>query len=300
MPASNDTRVRVDGFWKMSATMRPASASRGARRRLQLGARGRAARAARRRVSSAPVRKWRGKAGRIRQRCCVLTWNLFHGRRCPTRRARCSPSSPRGSPAGSGTSRCCRRCRRGGRPSSAARAGASARTALTSRNWLLPPAPLGRASAAPTSIKSGGGGAQRDPRARARRSREHRVRTLRVVARAARGARRAPGARLVGRATCTPRRTPRRARRPTSTLRRATATAWAARRAGRARRRPQHARIRARPGFAHVGRPQRRPRPRARLRAGRRRGVRSTAARSPTTRRSLAHVARKDRREEAS
>ena len=59
MPTSKDTRVRVEGFSKISATLRPASAredsgarlelERAVEQRVQLGG-----------VSSAPVRKWRG------------------------------------------------------------------------------------------------------------------------------------------------------------------------------------------------------------------------------------------------
>ena len=157
----------------------------------------------------------------------VLTWNLFHGRSVPdaprellrrVRRAR--------SPAGSGTSRCCRRCRRGGRRRSGARAGASARTALTSRNWLLPRRALGRA-APPRPHQVLGRRRQRDPRAR---------RGGRRAPRCARCARGPSGAWCTacawsaagGSATCTPRRTPRRARRPTSRCAAATAIAWAA------------------------------------------------------------------------
>jgi hypothetical protein len=36
MPTSKDTRVRVEGFWKISATLRPGERPRGQRRRLQL------------------------------------------------------------------------------------------------------------------------------------------------------------------------------------------------------------------------------------------------------------------------
>ena len=37
MPTSNDSRVRVEGFWKISATLCPASAREEQRRGLQLG-----------------------------------------------------------------------------------------------------------------------------------------------------------------------------------------------------------------------------------------------------------------------
>ena len=53
------------------------------------------------------------------------------------RGARCSPSSAAALAAGPGTSRCCRRCRRGGRVPLGEASGASARMALTSRNCLL-------------------------------------------------------------------------------------------------------------------------------------------------------------------
>ena len=220
-------------------------------------------------LSSAPVRKWRGKAREDTARCCVLTWNLFHGRAVARRAARAAaPTSPRGSPAGSGTSRCCRRCRRGGRPRSGARAGPSARTALTSRNWLLP-APRWAAERAPRPHQVLGRRRQRDPRARRGDRASTAVRTLRALARAARGARRAPRARLVGRATCTPRRTPRRARRPTSTCAARTAIAWSAGAPVVLGRRPQPARARWSPASTHAAGQRRRPRLRATATRGR-------------------------------
>ena len=144
----------------------------------------------------------------------VLTWNLFHGRSVPDAprelladfAARLAgwewdvallQEVPPWWPPELG-----RACR------------ASARTALTSRNWLLP---LRRwaAERRPDVIKSWGGGANailvRGERVR-RAPPAHAAR----LARAARGARRAPRARLVGLQPARARRTPRRARRPTS------------------------------------------------------------------------------------
>ena len=82
-PASNDSRVRVDGFSKTSATDRPSSglASSGcafiaAARSIRASSSSRA--------SSVPSRKCRtGKRGILRPRCEVLTWNLYHGRAVP-------------------------------------------------------------------------------------------------------------------------------------------------------------------------------------------------------------------------
>ena len=59
MPTSKDSRVRVEGFSKISATLRPASAREDSGARLQLERAVEQRVAARRRVSSAPVRKWR-------------------------------------------------------------------------------------------------------------------------------------------------------------------------------------------------------------------------------------------------
>ena len=118
IPASNDRRVRVEGFSKMSATLRPSSA------RDDSGA----AFSASARSSSAPqlvavelgpgeqVARQAGQSMVTYARMRVLTWNLFHGRAVPPagrdlqRRVRCQRS-----PAGTGTSRSCRRFRRGGR-----------------------------------------------------------------------------------------------------------------------------------------------------------------------------------------
>ena len=132
-------------------------------------------------------------------------------------------TSPRSSPRGSGTSRCCRRCRRGGRRRSAARAGRSARTALTSRNWLLPVSRWA-ARRRPDLDQVVGRRRQRDPRARRARGRAS------PAARCARGPSGAWSTACAwsaggGSATCTRRRTPRRARRPT----------WRARRPRRSR-----------------------------------------------------------------
>src|SRR4051794_21294181 len=82
MPAWKDTRVRVDGFWKSSATLRPSSAREASGSRLSASARSRiACRSSA--PSSAPVSRWRGKCGNVRRCMNVLTWNLFHGRAVP-------------------------------------------------------------------------------------------------------------------------------------------------------------------------------------------------------------------------
>jgi hypothetical protein len=116
---------------------------------------------------------------------------------------------------------------------------ASARTALTSRNWLLP---LTRRAARrrPDVIKSWGGGANAIL-VRGERVLEHRLRTLRAwpERRVVHGVRLRSA--LVGPATSTRRRTPRRARRPTSRSRR-DGHGVGGGRARRARRRPQHPR----------------------------------------------------------
>ena len=126
----------------------------------------------------------------------VLTWNLFHGRSVP--------DAPREQLADFAA-------RLAGwewdvallqevppwwPPELGRACGASARTALTSRNWVLSALALGRA-AAPGLIKSWGGGANAilvRGEAVGRAPCPHAA----LVARAARGARRAPGARLVG------------------------------------------------------------------------------------------------------
>ena len=134
----------------------------------------------------------------------VLTWNLFHGRAVPAaprsllrrvRRAR--------SPAGSGTSRCCRRSRRGGRRAlGRARGRRAQRTALTSRNALLP---LRRAIAdrRPDLIKSNGGGANAILVRGARDRRAPRAQRCAAGPSAASCHARAPRRRDVGRATST-------------------------------------------------------------------------------------------------
>ena len=161
-----------------------------------------------------------------------------------------------------------------------------------------PPLPLGRA-APPRSHQVVGRRRQRDPRAR------------RAQWASTACARCAPGpsgawctacasSAVGGSATCTARRTPRRARRPTSTLAAQTATEWSAGAPVVLGRRPQHARIRSSPASTHAAEPQRRPRPRATAARGRRRGVRWIAARSRTTSRCWRRLPRKDRPEEAS
>ena len=65
IPASNDTRVRVDGFWKISATVRRASASELNGAALSSSARSISSLISAE-LSSAPVRKWRGKPSSVR------------------------------------------------------------------------------------------------------------------------------------------------------------------------------------------------------------------------------------------
>src|SRR5215216_7411121 len=75
MPVSNETRVRVDGLSKMSATLFPSSARDASRSTFSSSARSTSARSSAA-VSSSPVRKW---VGTMR----VLSWNLYHGRDFP-------------------------------------------------------------------------------------------------------------------------------------------------------------------------------------------------------------------------
>ena len=86
-PTSKEIRVRVEGFSKTSAMLRPASASAPtplARGRLSARRRGRAACRARRRPSSSPVRKSRFKQRILRRvEFTAIAWNLFHGRDFP-------------------------------------------------------------------------------------------------------------------------------------------------------------------------------------------------------------------------
>ena len=95
--------------------------------------------------------------------------------RAAARAAACWPSSPRRSPAGSGTSRCCRRCRRGGRRRSRRACGAEHRVGAAPRaTALLGGAPGDRRRATPTcsrptaaarnAILVRGGGDRRAPR----------------------------------------------------------------------------------------------------------------------------------------
>ena len=128
IPASNDVRVRVEGCSKISATVRPGERARRGRRRLEgeRAVQDRVEIAGRQLGAGEQVARQAGQSRGIR----VLTWNLFHGRAVPAAgrpllvRVRAARW-----PAGSGTSRCCRRCRRGGRRRSAAACGASARSA---------------------------------------------------------------------------------------------------------------------------------------------------------------------------
>ena len=172
----------------------------------------------------------------------VLTWNLFHGRSVP--------DAPREQLAEFAA-------RLAGwewdvallqevppwwPPELGRASGASARTALTSRNWVLPRLALGRA-APPRRHQVLGRRRQRDPRARRGDRRAPRAHAA-GVARAARGARRAPGARLVG---LQPARhgALRGARAGRRRAGRADRDRLVGRRARRAGRRPQHARPRS-------------------------------------------------------
>src|SRR4051812_21701013 len=155
MPAWKDTRVRVEGLWKSSATLWPSSAREASGSRLSASARSRIRRRSSA-VSSAPVSRWRGKWGTVRRRCaCSPGISSTAG---PSRRRddRCSASSPRRWPGGSGTWRCCRSARRGGRRRSGAVAVAEYDVALTSRNCLLP-ARRWAAERWPDLMRSGGG-----------------------------------------------------------------------------------------------------------------------------------------------
>src|SRR5438477_11684755 len=86
MPASKETRFRVEGFWKIRATLRRASASDDVGAVFRAWARA-SSPVSSARVNSAPVRRWRGKPGSVRWRelsLRVLTWNLLHGRAVPS------------------------------------------------------------------------------------------------------------------------------------------------------------------------------------------------------------------------
>ena len=158
MPASNETRVRVDGLWKISATVAPRSTSRASGAALSSSARSISASSSSR-LSSAPVRKWRGKR-------CSVRWP--HGARAhlePLPRPRGAAGRPR--PVrrvrgGAGWLGLGRRAAAGGAAVVAAALGASsassARRVLTSRNALLAVRQARRRAAGRTLIKSNGGG----------------------------------------------------------------------------------------------------------------------------------------------
>ena len=254
--------------------------ARGERRRLELERRARAARAARRASSSAPVRKWRGKRGRIRGAMRVLTWNLFHGRAVPPRRARpAAASSPRALAGWAWDVALLQEVPPWWPPALGAAAAREQRTALTSRNALPAAAPRDRARAARTSSSPTAAAPTRSSCA-ARRSPSTARGTLRRWPGAPRGARRAAGRRDVGgqparagalRAARAGR--PRRRARAVTLAPRAGAAA--PRRAGR---RHQHAPAR-RAGLRRRRRPRRRPRARPRP-ASRRRAAEVLDARS--------------------
>ena len=115
MPAWKDTRVRVDGLLKSSATLRPAQRARGQRLALQrVGAV-----EDRAQVVGAELGAGEQVARQVRactaRRAGADLEPLPRAGACRRRGGRCSASSPTRWPGGSGTSRCCRRCRRGGR-----------------------------------------------------------------------------------------------------------------------------------------------------------------------------------------
>ena len=86
-PASNEVRVRVEGAWKTSATVRPVQRVRAQRRGLELGGA----------IQQPPELGGRQflpgqQVSRQARQCTlgamrlrVLTWNLFHGRSVPGR-----------------------------------------------------------------------------------------------------------------------------------------------------------------------------------------------------------------------
>ena len=177
IPVSNDTRVRVEGCSNSSATLRPASASEPSGSALSSPARASSASSSAG-ASSAPVRKWRGdKRGMYRRPpLLVLTFNLFHGRAVPAA-GRPLAAEFAGALAGWEWDVALLQEVPPWWPGPLARAcGASARMALTSRNWGYA---ARRAIAArnPDLLAANGGGCNAIL-VRGRRIAEHRTRTL--------------------------------------------------------------------------------------------------------------------------
>ena len=190
---------------RRSATARPSSAREDARRGLQLERARSSSASSSAAVSSAPVSKWRGRSGEAYGRMRVLTWNLFHGRAVPDRPATALLGRVRGDAGrlGAGTSRCCRRCRRGGRPRSARPRGASARTRADLAQRAAAAAPRGRrAPPGPHQVQRRR--RQRDPRPRRGAIAEHRRAPAAPAARAPRRPRRRAWQTAPGSATSTP------------------------------------------------------------------------------------------------
>ena len=210
IPASNDTRVRVEGFWKISATDRRFSTSELCGAALSSIARSISAYSSSR-DSSSPVMKWRVKRSSVRWPAWrdwrLLTWNLFHGRAVPpagpraAARVHCGARAP-----GNGTRRCCRRCRRGGPPSWHRALDAECRMVLTSRNSVLPCAGRSRSPLArPDQVKRRR--LRRDPRAALRRLDRRAPRPAPGVCGPSGAGCTASGCGGCGSATCTPRLT---------------------------------------------------------------------------------------------
>ena len=159
IPVSNDTRVRVDGFWKISATVRLRSASELNGLALSTSARSISAFSSSR-LSSDPVMKWRGKrrvyVAPVVLR--VLTWNLFHGRAVPPARRDLFGEFPTALSSWQWDVALLQEVPPWWPSELAAGLGAEQRLVLTSRNALLP---IRRAIAVrrPDLIKSNGGGA---------------------------------------------------------------------------------------------------------------------------------------------
>ena len=158
-PASNDSRVRVEGFSKISATAPALERARRAAARPSARAARSSSACSSSRSSSVAGEQVARQAGSLRAAMRVLTWNLFHGRAVPAAgrdllrrvRGRARRLGLGRRAAAGGPAVVAARARR-------ARATRSARTALTSRNALLPlRRPL--AERWPDVIKSNGGGA---------------------------------------------------------------------------------------------------------------------------------------------
>src|SRR5688572_21624115 len=151
-PASNETRVRVDGFSNSSATERPASAREAAGAALSASARP-SSDVSCSRVSSVPSMKCIGS-----RRMRVLTWNLYHGRSRPSCGRSLLSEFAAALDGWAWDVALLQEVPPWWPPRLARACQAQQRTQLTSRNWLLP---VRRAISArnPDLLKSGGGGA---------------------------------------------------------------------------------------------------------------------------------------------